>query len=238
MAVAVDLAILTVRDKQLQVLTVERGTPPFQGACALPGGYVEDEDLSAAAARELQEETGLDADKLHIEQFGAYGAPDRDPRGRVVSIAYLALMPDLPLPSAGGDARSAHWIPVGKLLAEPERLAFDHHQILTDAVERARAKLEDTTLAPAFCPDEFTVAELREVYETVWGHALHPGNFRRKVTGAEDFLIPTGERTIRSGGRAAALYRRGPAERLIPAILRHHSARSGAGRSQLRGPAR
>jgi 8-oxo-dGTP diphosphatase len=220
-AVAVDLVILTIRDQALQVLVVERGTPPFVGAVALPGGFVEaDEDLDQAAARELREETGLDAASLHVEQVRSYGAPDRDPRGRVVSVCYMALMPDLPLPTAGGDARAAHWTHVERLLAEPAELAFDHHQLLADAVDRARDRLCDTTLATAFCSPEFTIAQLRGVYEIVWGAPLDPANFHRKVTGVPGFLIPTGDTATRTGGRPAILYRPGPAIRLHPALQR------------------
>jgi len=223
-AVAVDLAILTVRKQCLQVLVVERGTRPYLGACALPGGLVEvDEDLDQAAWRELLEETGLDAAGLHIEQVGSYGDPRRDPRGRVFSVCYVALMPDLPMPTAGGDARAARWTPVADLLADPESLAFDHHRLLTDAAERAHGKLEYTNLGATFCPPEFTIAELRQVYEAVWGTVIDPANFHRKVTSVEDFLVPTGEKTQRGGGRPAALYRRGPALILHPAILRTHT---------------
>jgi 8-oxo-dGTP diphosphatase len=99
-------------------------------------------------------------------------------------------------------------------------MAFDHARILRDGVERARSKLEYTPLGAAFCPPEFTVAELRRVYEMVWGTPLDPRNFHRKVTGAEDFLIPTGTSTSRDGGRPARLYRPGPAEMLHPPMLR------------------
>lgn len=220
-AVTVDLVILTAREERLQVLLVERGNPPFIGAWALPGGFVEaDEDLDEAAHRELAEETGLDSATLHIEQLGSYGRPDRDPRGRIVTVSYVALMPDLPLPRAGGDASSAQWTPVEAVLRQPNSVAFDHHAIITDAVERARNKLEYTTLGATFCNDEFTIAELRRVYEIVWGHSLDPRNFHRKVTSIDGFLKPTGAKTNRHGGRPAALYRRGPALQLHPPILR------------------
>ncbi|WP_084481547.1 NUDIX hydrolase [Nocardia grenadensis] len=221
-AIAVDLAVLTVRDDTLQILLVERGTPPWQGSLALPGGFLSDsrEDLDAAAERELTEETGLDLGSAHLEQLRTYGSPDRDPRRRVVSICYLALVPDLPAPEAGGDARTAAWTPVESVLTSRTDLAFDHEQIVADAIERARSKLEYTTLATRFCPPEFTVAELRRVYEIVWGEALDQRNFHRKITGTEGALIPTGEQTTRHGGRPAALYRSGPAIFLHPPILR------------------
>ncbi|NUS12056.1 MAG: NUDIX hydrolase, partial [Streptomyces sp.] len=168
-AVTVDLVVLTVRHHALCALSVRRGESPFQGRWALPGGFVrQDEDLSQAAARELAEETGLRAQSgAHLEQLATYGDPQRDPRMRVVSVAHLVLAPDLPAPRAGGDARSARWAPVGSLLGEDGQehpgdtppLAFDHAQILADGVERARSKIEYSSLATAFCPPEFTVGE-------------------------------------------------------------------------------
>ncbi|ANZ34792.1 NUDIX hydrolase [Lentzea guizhouensis] len=219
-AVAVDLAVLTVRAEQLQILLVERGIEPFRGALALPGGFLESalEDIEKAAFRELAEETGLAPEGLYLEQLKTYGTPDRDPRRRVITVCYLAVLPNLPTPVAGGDADVARWVPVETALAG--QLAFDHAQIICDALERTRSKLEYTTLATAFCPAEFTVTELRRVYEIVWGEQLEPRNFHRKVTGAEGFLVPTGEKTIRNGGRPALLHRRGHASLLHPALLR------------------
>jgi 8-oxo-dGTP diphosphatase len=221
-AIAVDLVVLTVRANRLQILLIERGIDPYLGMLALPGGFLASsaEDLDAAAAREIAEETGLAPEHTHLEQLRTYGKPDRDPRRRVVTICYLALIPDLPTPTAGGDARAARWTPVDEVLDDHARLAFDHATIITDAVERARSKLEYTTLAAAFCEPVFTVTELRQVYEIVWSQRLDPRNFHRKITGVEGFLLPTGERTTRNGGRPAALYRRGAARLMHPAILR------------------
>ncbi|MET9373524.1 NUDIX domain-containing protein [Streptomyces sp. NPDC003035] len=241
-AVTVDLVVLTVRRHALCALVVRRGEAPFQGRWALPGGFVRaDEDLGAAAARELVEETGLcvhdpgalspmPSNGAHLEQLATYGDPRRDPRMRVVSVAHLALAPDLPAPRAGGDANSARWAPVEELLGkdgsvereeEPgEPLAFDHAQILSDGVERARSKIEYSSLATAFCPPEFTVGELRRVYEAVWGVALDPRNFHRKVTGTPGFLVPAGGTTTRQGGRPAQLFRAGGATLLNPPMLR------------------
>jgi 8-oxo-dGTP diphosphatase len=219
---AVDLAILTVREDLLHVLVIERGHEPYQGQEALPGGFLrEGEDLPEAAERELGEETGLDGSTLHLEQLAAYGAPGRDPRGRVVSVAYLAFVPDLPIPAAGSDARAARWAPAAKVRGA---LAFDHAAILDDAVERARGRLEYTTLATAFCGPEFTIGDLRHVYEVVWGVPVDPRNFSRKVTHTEGFIVPTGARRAPGTGRPAALYRRGPAKALIPPLLRNATA--------------
>lgn len=218
-AVTVDLVVLTLTGDELCALVVRRGIEPYRGEWALPGGFVrEDEDLPDAARRELAEETGLAAGTVHIEQLAGYGAPDRDPRMRVVTVAYLALAPDLPTPNAGTDAAEARWTPVRSLTGE--HLAFDHDRILADGLERARAKLEYSPLATAFCAPEFTVAELRRVYELVWDTRLDPRNFHRKVTGAEGLLEPTGHTTTRDGGRPAQVYRRGKAEMLYPPMLR------------------
>jgi 8-oxo-dGTP diphosphatase len=217
-SVTVDLVIFTVRDGTLHVLLIERGNAPFLGAPALPGGYVrENETLDQAAMRELTEETGVASPQLQLEQLRAYGAPARDPRGRVITIAYLALCPGLPEPVAGTDASAARWAPVTDAASAP--LAFDHAAILSDAWERACSELEYSTAAAAFCPEPFTVTDLRQVYEAVWGLPLDPSNFRRKVTRAASFIEPTGDRRLHLG-RPAALYRRGSARLLSPPLLR------------------
>ncbi|MDP9075649.1 MAG: NUDIX hydrolase, partial [Actinomycetota bacterium] len=110
--------------------------------------------------------------------------------------------------------------PAAGLLQDRARLAFDHHRILADGVERARAKLEYTPLATAFCRPEFTIAELRRVYDAVWGAPVDPRNFHRKVTGTPGFVRPTGHTTVRDGGRPARLYRAGQASTLYPPLLR------------------
>jgi 8-oxo-dGTP diphosphatase len=223
-SMTVDLVVLTIRTGKLNVLLVRRGAPPFLRRWALPGGFVmRDEDLRAAAERELAEETSVAGTAGHLEQLSTYGAPRRDPRGRVITVAYLALLPDEPTVVAGSDATAAEWHDV----AAVPRLAFDHAQILADGVERARAKLEYTSLGAALCPPEFTVAQLRDVYEAVWGAPLDPRNFHRKVTSTEGFVVPVGAATGGGRGRPAQLYRRGPAETLYPPLLR--PARSGPG---------
>ncbi len=226
-ALTVDVVLLTVREARLQVLLVERDTHPFRGGLALPGGFVRpDEDLDAAAIRRLSQETGVRRDpatvgsSAHVEQLGAFGAPDRDPRMRVVSVAYLVFAPDVPPPHPGPSTRSVGWVPVADV--DAPRLAFDHAAVLAAGVERARAKLEYSPYATAFCAEEFTVAELRHVYEATWGGPLDPRNFHRKVTGTAGFLVPVGRDSApgRGGGRPAALFRRGTATLLHPAMLR------------------
>jgi 8-oxo-dGTP diphosphatase len=212
-AVTVDMIVFTIVEEQLQVVLIERGAAPFEGSWALPGGFVrEDESLDDAAARELTEETGVRAAK-HLEQFGTYGDPDRDPRMRVVSVAYLAILPEISGITATTDARKAELVPVDEVLGRrPARqLAFDHKTILRDAVAAARMKLETTSIATAFVDKEFTLTDLRVVYETIWGEPLDPGNFRRKVLATPGFVTPTGFRAQPGpeGGKPPDLYRVG-----------------------------
>ncbi|MFF3389814.1 NUDIX domain-containing protein [Streptomyces sp. NPDC002669] len=219
--VTVDLAIFTLRGDRLMVLLVDRGVEPFLGRPALPGGYVQkSETLREGALRELREEAGIDGGLLHLEQLGAYGDPGRDPRGRVVTVAYLALGPDLPVPVGGTDAEHAYWATVEELDRGRMKLAFDHSEILAEALEEVRRKLEYTPVATAFCASEFTLSELRMVYEVVWGRPLDPSNFRRKVLRTTGFVEATGEQRMLSTGRPAALYRRGNAWVLSPPLLR------------------
>lgn len=223
--VTVDVVLLTIRQGQLCVLLVERGAHPSKGQWALPGGFVgPSETLEQAARRELAEETGLDAAGSHLEQLQTYGDPGRDPRLRVVSVAYLVLVPDPPRPFGGTDAADARFWPVDDLATSSgPTLAFDHHRIVADGVERARGKLEYTTLATSFVESPFSVADLRRVYEAVWGVPLHPANFRRKVVATPGFLEPTGDE--RATGRGwAELFRPGGGATLHPAMLRPDEA--------------
>ncbi|WP_077799566.1 NUDIX domain-containing protein [Streptomyces sp. JHA26] len=219
-AVTVDLAVLTLRAGALHVLLVERGQEPYAGRWALPGGFLlPEESAEEAARRELAEETGLaDVTGLHLEQLRTYSEPGRDPRMRVVSVAFTALLPDPPEPHAGTDAAEARWVPYDTA----RDLAFDHDRILADARERVGAKLEYTCLATAFCPAEFTLGELQQVYETVWGTALDRPNFRRKVLATPGFVeaVPGAARLTGGRGKPAALYRAGPATTLHPPLLR------------------
>ncbi|MBX9391052.1 NUDIX domain-containing protein [Streptomonospora nanhaiensis] len=229
--VAVDLVILTLRSERLHVLLVERGIEPFRGHHALPGGFLNNagEDVLAAAHRELREEANLEGARLHLEQLGAYGAPDRDPRGRVVSVAYLAIAPGLPEPVAGTDAAGASWRPVEDVSSGRVRLAFDHRQILADGVERARAKIEHSSLATAFCGETFTVAELQRVYEAVWGVRLDQRNFYRKIQGVPGFVVPAGPNRRTTKGRPARLFRAGPRNALHPPLVRPGSPATNEG---------
>jgi 8-oxo-dGTP diphosphatase len=218
----VDLVILTMRRSSLHVLLVERGVEPYLGSLALPGGFLASlaEDVLTAAQRELAEETGLDPAGLHLEQLGVYGSPGRDPRGRVVSVAYLAIAPRLPEPVAGTDAAAACWTAVDEVLSGRSDVAFDHRQIVVDGVERARTKLEHSALATAFCGQVFTISELQEVYEAVWGVRLDARNFYRKVQSAQGFIVAAGPMRKTETGRPARLFRAGPGDALYPPMVR------------------
>lgn len=222
--VACDVVVLSVRSGVLQALVVRRAEQPYAGRPALPGGFVgAGEDLADAAYRELSSVAGVGRGDVILEQLAAYGAPGRDPRFRVVTVAWLALGAGLPELSAGaGVAAAAEWVPVSEALAQVDgdALALDHGRILADGVERARATLEDTGFAAALCGETFTVADLHAVYEAVWGFELDRANFHRKVTGVAGFLTPTGEMREGGRGRPARVYRGDPRAVLLPPILR------------------
>jgi 8-oxo-dGTP diphosphatase len=212
-AVTVDVVILTMSEGALHVLLVRRGEAPFQGMWAVPGGFKRPtETLDQAARRELSEETGVDAASL-LTQFGAYGDPGRDPRMNVVTVGYLAVLRDVGAIVAGTDAADAGLVPVKDVLKGTLDLAFDHLRIVRDAIERVRVELEVTGIATAFVGTTFTLAELRAVYEAVWGVQLDAANFRRSIVAEEGWVIPTGRRARpgSAGGRPAELYRAGQA---------------------------
>ncbi len=212
-AFTVDMVILTMSEGRLHVLLVRRGEAPFEGMWAIPGGFKRPaETLDDAAKRELTEETGVDAASL-LTQFGAYGDPGRDPRMNVVTIAYLAVIRDVGAVVAGTDAAEAGLVPISDLLNGQIALAFDHLRIMRDAIERVRVELEVTGIATAFVGATFTLAELRAVYEAVWGVHLDAANFRRSVVAENGWVIPTGRRARPgpAGGRPAELYRAGRA---------------------------
>jgi 8-oxo-dGTP diphosphatase len=211
--VTVDVVILTMSSGKLQVLLVRRGEEPFKGMWAIPGGFKRpNETLDAAAQRELAEETGVDGTKL-LTQFGAYGDPHRDPRLNVVTVAYLAVLRDMGAVMAGSDAAEAALVPVTEALNGTIDLAFDHLRILRDALDRARLELEVSGIATAFVGSTFTLAELRAVYEAIWGVHLDAANFRRSITSEGGWVIPTGRRARpgSAGGRPPELYRAGRA---------------------------
>ena len=201
MKVTVDIVIFTIEAGELKVLLVKRGIPPFKGQFALPGGFVhEDESLDDAAMRELREETGVS--DLYLEQLYSFGEPKRDPRERVVTIAYYALIAaDRSQLAAGTDTTEAAWWKLSKL----PQLAFDHQEILDYAIERLRNKLEYTTVGFQLLPERFSLTELQGVYEAILDKKLDKRNFRRKIELLKILKPTSGYR--RGGQRPARLYR-------------------------------
>jgi 8-oxo-dGTP diphosphatase len=223
-SVTVDLAVFTVIDKLLHVLFVRRNEHPFKGRWALPGGFVrvsddrkdQGEDLDAAAHRELLEETGLShtaSASVFLEQVRTFGRPGRDPRMRVISVAYYALVrPTLvPLIRAGGDVSHAKWFDVGELAGDRKartELAFDHADIVDAALTRMRADLDRTAIAFELVPETFTIQELRAVHEAIRGETLDPGNFRKKFLRlVEDGVIEPARGKRPTASKPASVYR-------------------------------
>jgi 8-oxo-dGTP diphosphatase len=201
-AVTVDIVIFTIHDDDLKVLLIQRGSGPFEGMWALPGGFVGiDESLRRAAWRELKEETGVNA--AFLEQLSAFGHPERDPRERVITVAYYALIPSDRLElKASTDAKAARLFSMSEL---PE-LAFDHAKILRRAHQKVKAKIDEPIIALQLVPASFTLSELQRVHERILGTPLDKRNFRKKIQ-ALDLLTPTGEKKRVGPHRPAKLYR-------------------------------
>lgn len=180
-SVAVDCVIFGLDGTELKVLLIQRAHDPYAGHWALPGGFVDmDEDLDFAARRELEEETGMQ--DVFVEQLYTFGAPLRDPRGRVISVAYYALvnLDEHPI-KAASDARAAEWYPLSKL----PKLAFDHGTILEMAIKRLKAKVRYQPIGFELLPKKFTLSQLRQLYENILGRALNKRNFRTKILNME-----------------------------------------------------
>lgn len=177
-SVTVDVVIFTLMDRELHVLLVQRRRWPYEGCWALPGGFIEmNESLEESARRELEEETGVR--DVYLEQLYTFGDPGRDPRTRVISVVYFALIQaDRQALRASEETSEVRWFSVQAL---PDRLAFDHNQILDRALSRLRSKLEYTTLAFQLLPEVFSILELKDIYEQILGEKLDKGNFYRKI---------------------------------------------------------
>lgn len=201
-AVTTDIVVFTLRQQKLQLLLIRRGGEPYRGAWALPGGFLESgEDLEGCAKRELHEETGISG--VYLEQLYTFGNPQRDPRGRVISVAYYALAPSDRLHlEASSDAVEAAWHPLDAL---PE-LAFDHQEIISTAHQRLVAKLNYSTIAFQFMPDSFTLSELQCVYETLRNEPLDKRNFRKSML-ASGQIEATGDKRRNGNHRPARVYR-------------------------------
>ena len=200
-AVTTDIVIFTIRQDELKVLLIKRAMPPHQGEWALPGGFVDlDESLEEAARRELEEETGVSG--VYLEQLYTFGQPDRDPRERVITVAYYALIPtDTVEIRAATDAEGVSWFGMHEL---PD-LAFDHQEILAMAHRRLVDKLDYSTIAFQFMPERFTLSELQQVYELILGEPLDKRNFRKRILSL-GLVKETGKERKAGAHRPAKLY--------------------------------
>ena len=200
-SVTVDLVIFTSAANDLKLLLIRRDLEPFKGHWALPGGFVEiNESLERAAARELQEEVGVE--NIYLEQLFTFGEPNRDPRGRVISVAYFALVDsEQQKVVAGSDAAAAEWHSV----FNPPALAFDHRQILDYAVWRLRNKIEWTTVGYELLPRKFTLSQLQRVYEIILQKPVDKRNFRKKIL-AQGEIKELDESRTDGAHRPAKLY--------------------------------
>lgn len=201
-AVTTDIVIFSIRDVALKVLLIKRAGKPYKGKWALPGGFVrEDEDLDSSALRELEEETGVH--DVYLEQLYTFGKPKRDPRERVITVAYYALIASDQLSlCAATDAEAVGWFG----LDEMPDLAFDHDEIIAMAHERLSAKLDYSTIAFQFMAEAFTLSELQAVYEIILGEAIDKRNFRKWILALEQ-IEETGELRREGPHRPAMLYR-------------------------------
>ena len=204
-ALTVDCVVFGFDEGELKVLLIERGLQPFKGRWALPGGFVRvDETLDVAALRELSEEAGLK--NVFLEQLYTFGAPHRDPRERVVSVAYYALVKLADYETkAATDAVAARWFTVAKV----PKLAFDHGEILATALARLRGKLRYQPIGFELLPPKFALSQLQHLYETILGVELDKRNFRKKLLGFE-LLVPLAEKQREGAHRPAQLYRFDP----------------------------
>lgn len=201
-ALAVDCVVFGLADNHLEILLIQRQNDPFAHAWALPGGFMHmDETAEQAAMRELAEETGVT--QIYLEQLYTFTAVARDPRGRVVSVAYYALAkPGDHRLHAASDAESVGWFPIDAL----PPLAFDHREIIDVAINRLRSKVRYAPIGFELLPPRFTLSQLQHLYEVVLQQELDKRNFRKKILGM-DLLVDTGERETGVSHRAARLYR-------------------------------
>ena len=201
-AVTTDIVIFTIRQDELKVLLIKRALPPHRNQWALPGGFIKlEESLEEGAKRELQEETGVTG--VYLEQLYTFGRPDRDPRERVITVAYYALIPSDELePKAASDAENVSWFGLKEL---PD-LAFDHKEILKMAHQRLIAKLDYSTIAFQFMPKDFTLSELQHVYEVILREQIDKRNFRKRILGL-NLIKETGKARKVGAHRPAKLYR-------------------------------
>jgi len=200
-SVTVDIVVCSYFDSNLHVLLVKRTEPPFNGYWAIPGGFVDidrRESLEETAARKLYEETSLS--RIHVEQLKTYGDPDRDPRMRVITVAYFALVPYNSMAHSSRDTTLLQWFPICKT---PEDCAFDHKQIINDLVIRLQGRISYSPIAFRLLENKFTWCELQCIYETILDKKLLTPNFRRKINSM--YQVMELDETKKSGGRPSRL---------------------------------
>jgi 8-oxo-dGTP diphosphatase len=198
--ITVDIVLFTILERQLHVLLIRRLAEPFRGSYALPGGFVlENESIDEAAHRELQEETGVE--KVFLEQLYTFGEPNRDPRGRVITVAYYALVANSHILRSGTDAADAAWFSLRKL----PPVAFDHQSIIEYAQQRLRNKLDYSNVGFELLPEKFTLTELQLVHEAILGANLDKRNFRRKTL--QQGIVEPSKEWQKTGRKPAQLYR-------------------------------
>ena len=215
-AVTADAIVFSIIDKKLHCLLIKRGMSPFRGMWALPGGFLKtNESAETAFKRELKEETGLDVKKLNrwIE-FKSYSDPKRDPRNndnyQIISIAFIGITDEDSLKlNSGSDASDVKMIPVNEILSKKISVAFDHLKIIKDSKKHLEERAEKEDISLDFLKNEFTISELRNVYEELWETSLHASNFERKITAFENFIVKTNKTKLQGSHRPGAIYNKG-----------------------------
>lgn len=200
-SVTVDVLVFTIQNDLLKIALVKRGIEPFLDMWAIPGGFIrKGETLEDAAIRELAEETGVK--NVYLEQLYTFGDPKRDPRGRVITVSYFALIPSESIKfKPTTDVTQAKWFEANNLPA----LSFDHKKIIDYALERLRAKIEYSNIVHGLLPKKFSLSKLQKVYEVILGEKLDKRNFRKKMSSLA-LLTPTGEKELKGAYRPAMLY--------------------------------
>lgn len=203
-AVTVDVLIFTIKDDALKIILTKRGFEPYAGQWAIPGVFVNlDESLEDAASRALKEKTGVEIEKVYLEQLYTFGDLDRDPRSRVVTVAYFALSNNYKMaPIASPSVQELDLFPVNKL----PKLAFDHKEIIEKALHRLRSKIEYSNIVQGLLPEKFRLSDLQKTYEIILDAKLDKRNFRKKMLGLK-LLEPVGEKDIQGAHRPAMLYK-------------------------------
>lgn len=221
-AMSVNVAIFAICDDQFSILLNERDQGPFRFQWELPSSFVlPDESLFEAASRVLGQHA-TEADTTLLQQLGAYATPRRDPRMRSITVAYTSVLSGIDNSPVDSTVASSEFVPITEVLSGSKNLAFDHGRITTDSIARIRLEIGSTTLAAKFCPPEFTIAQLRNVYEKIWETAIEAGNFQRKTQQVPNFLVPLAKKApnVSGAGRPPKLFTSGAPVEIYPPLKR------------------